>query len=100
MSNNKTIAKEILRWCVIAASGVYGLWQLFEAGCGIIQRWNGGWFSALFLLLFPMIIAVPCFRRIYLPATSVSEAFSCAWVCRDISHIRRIIAVARTVGHQ
>ena len=68
----KTYAKEILRWCVIAASSGYGVWQLVEGVWRIAMRWEGGWFDVFFLLIFPALIAAPllavayiCFRRQY-----------------------------------
>ena len=68
----KTPAKEILRWCIIAASGGYGAWQLVYAGWRTATRWQGGWFDVFFFLLFPMLVAAPflaiayiCLRRQY-----------------------------------
>ena len=67
----KSLAKEILRWVVIVASGGFGLWQVVEAGRGIM-RWNGDWLDALVVLVFPLVAATPflavayiCLRRQY-----------------------------------
>jgi len=38
MGTMKTCAREILRWGAIALFGGYGIWTLFEAGCGIVRR--------------------------------------------------------------
>jgi hypothetical protein len=54
----KTLAKEILRWAVIAASGGYGAWQLIDAGRHVI-RWDGGVFGLLFMFIIDLMIAAP-----------------------------------------
>jgi hypothetical protein len=68
----KKLTTEILRWCIIAASGGYGVWQLVYAGWRIATRWEGGWFDVFFFLLFPTLVAAPflaiayiCLRRQY-----------------------------------
>jgi hypothetical protein len=69
----KTLAREILRWGVIAACGAYGLWQLLDAGYrGIGMLWRGYWSGALFVLIFSVLVAAPflavayiCLRRQY-----------------------------------
>jgi hypothetical protein len=55
----KPLAKEILRWAAIVASGGCGLWILAPTGLSVL-RWNGGWFSFLILFL-SLVFAAPCF---------------------------------------
>jgi len=44
MGNMKTLAKEILRWSVIAVSGGCGMWEMIKAGRrGIGTQWSGDW---------------------------------------------------------
>jgi NADH:ubiquinone oxidoreductase subunit 5 (subunit L)/multisubunit Na+/H+ antiporter MnhA subunit len=68
----KALAREILRWCVVAASGGYGAWQVVDVVWRVATRWKGGWFDALFVLLVPLLFAAPflavayyCLRRQY-----------------------------------
>jgi len=61
----KTFAKELLRWCVIAACSGFGVWQLVAAVWRIATQWEGGWFDAFFLLIFPIVIAAPFFAVAY-----------------------------------
>jgi hypothetical protein len=75
MANIKTLAKEVLRWGMIAATGGYGAWELIEAGRrGIRMQWRGDWSDILGFVVFliPVIFAAPflavaflCLRRQY-----------------------------------
>jgi hypothetical protein len=69
----KALAKEILRWCVIAASGGFGVWQLVDTVWHVATRWDGDWSDLLFcLILVPAVLVAPflavayfCLRRQY-----------------------------------
>lgn len=65
----KTLAKEILRWGVIAASGSCGIWQLIETGRRCIDmRWSGDGYDVLafFVLIIPLFLATPCLAVTYI----------------------------------
>ncbi len=71
MANIRTLAKEILRWGVIAATGGYGVWLLVGIGHGVV-RWSGDWFFEAFSLIFSLLFVGPflavayfCLRRQY-----------------------------------
>ena len=57
----KTLAKEILRWIVIVATGGFGVWLLVAAGRrGFTMRWRGSGFDCLLrfcLLVLPILVA-------------------------------------------
>ncbi|HBO43992.1 MAG TPA: hypothetical protein DD670_08680 [Planctomycetaceae bacterium] len=62
----------LLRWCVIAGFGGFGVWQLVGAGHFVIARWNGDWLDAFVRCVFPVAlaslsfaVAVTCLRRQY-----------------------------------
>jgi hypothetical protein len=68
----KTFAKGLLHWCVIVACSGLGVWQLVDAVWRITTRWEGGWLDVFFMLVFPVIVAIPllaiayiCMRRQY-----------------------------------
>lgn len=79
----KPLLKEVLRWCVIAASGGYGLWVLINVTWRIITRWEGGWFDVIFFLIFPLILTAPC--------------FAVAWFCL-LRQYRKLFLVLGAVG--
>jgi hypothetical protein len=86
-----TLAKEMLRWVVIVASGGYGLWQLIYAGRGVM-RWTGDWLALAFTLVFPLLVAAPflavayiCLRRQYRKLFLVLGVIGCIVVFAGLS---------------
>lgn len=64
MGNIKTLAKEILRWSVIAVSGGCGVWLLIEAVRSVVHG-HGDWVVALVEIGLSVLIAIPCFAVAY-----------------------------------
>jgi hypothetical protein len=87
----KIPAKEILRWFAIAAATGCGLWQLVEAGRGVM-RGGGSWFGAVVMLIVSLAIAAPllaaayiCFRRRYRELFLVLGVIGCILVFAELS---------------
>ncbi|NLE38737.1 MAG: hypothetical protein GX621_12000 [Pirellulaceae bacterium] len=71
----------LLRWCVIAGFGGFGVWQLVGAGHDVIARWNGNWLDAFFRCVFPLAlaslsfaVALICLRRQYGELVTIASA--------------------------
>lgn len=71
----------LLRWCVIAGFGGFGVWQLVGAGHDVIVRWNGNWLDAFFRCVFPLAlaslsfaVALICLRRQYGGLLTIASA--------------------------
>lgn len=100
----KSLAKEILRWVVIAAACGCGLWPLFEAGRGVM-RWNGSWLGLVFMLIVSLAIAAPflaiaytCLRRQYRKLSLVFGVIGCILIFAELSALPEQLGIFQVMG--
>jgi hypothetical protein len=95
MANDaKKLARETLRWLVIAASGAYGFWQLgYAVRRGFAVHLTGDWADilAVFVLIVPLLVAAPfiavaylCLRRRYRKLFLVLGVVGCIGVFAEL----------------